>query len=122
MTNQHEWQKSTLGHGETMCKHCFITNREAAVLECLNECDAAPDVERDFADQEIDPEMGCRCLTAEQEKTMAGAYLENAVERIPTQVSEFHLRLELMKWANSKGSAGTRQDKDGVWWIIAPAQ
>lgn len=37
---QHDWQKSTLGHGETMCKRCFITNREAAVLGLLNRCEA----------------------------------------------------------------------------------
>lgn len=29
---EHDWVKSTLGHGETMCRVCFITNREAAVL------------------------------------------------------------------------------------------
>lgn len=37
---QHEWVKSTLGHGESMCRRCFVTNREAAVLGILNECDA----------------------------------------------------------------------------------
>lgn len=41
MTGQHVWVKSTLGHGETMCKHCYITNREAAVLNVLNHCDKA---------------------------------------------------------------------------------
>lgn len=41
MTN-HTWVKSTLGHGEVMCKYCLITNREAAVLGKLNECDKAP--------------------------------------------------------------------------------
>lgn len=40
----HDWIKSTLGHGETMCKHCRITNREAAVLGLLNECDKAPSI------------------------------------------------------------------------------
>lgn len=35
---QHDWIKSTLGHGEVMCRRCFITNREAAVLDRLNEC------------------------------------------------------------------------------------
>jgi hypothetical protein len=34
----HEWQRSTLGHGETMCKHCFGTNRELAVIGDLNHC------------------------------------------------------------------------------------
>jgi hypothetical protein len=35
----HDWIKSTLGHGETMCSRCFITNREAAALGCSNFCD-----------------------------------------------------------------------------------
>jgi hypothetical protein len=37
-TNLHDWVRSTLGHGETMCRRCFITNREAAVLGELNHC------------------------------------------------------------------------------------
>ena len=36
---QHDWIPSTLGHGETMCRRCFVTNREAAVLGIANECD-----------------------------------------------------------------------------------
>lgn len=35
---EHVWIKSELGHGETMCAKCMMTNREAAVLaqhECL---------------------------------------------------------------------------------------
>jgi hypothetical protein len=39
---QHNWVPSTLGHGETMRSRCWITNREAAVLGCMNECDAPP--------------------------------------------------------------------------------
>lgn len=39
---QHDWIKSTLGHGETMCARCFVTNREAAVLGISNECDVPP--------------------------------------------------------------------------------
>jgi len=39
---QHEWVKSTLGHGETMCRRCWITNREAAALGLTNTCDAPP--------------------------------------------------------------------------------
>lgn len=35
---QHEWVKSTLGHGDTMCLKCSITNLEAAVLDRLNIC------------------------------------------------------------------------------------
>lgn len=38
----HDWVKSTLGHGETMCSRCRITNREAAVLGKLNECEPQP--------------------------------------------------------------------------------
>jgi hypothetical protein len=41
---QHDWIKSTLGHGETMCSSCFITNREAAALGKTNECDVPPTV------------------------------------------------------------------------------
>lgn len=32
----HDWIKSSLGHGETMCLACGITNREAAALGELN--------------------------------------------------------------------------------------
>ena len=38
---QHDWVPSTLGHGETMCRRCAITNREAAVLGRI-ECDTPP--------------------------------------------------------------------------------
>lgn len=38
----HDWIKSTLGHGETMCSRCFITNREAAALGQSNACDVPP--------------------------------------------------------------------------------
>lgn len=37
----HEWAKSPLGHGEAMYIRCFITNREAAVLGLLNDCERA---------------------------------------------------------------------------------
>jgi len=36
---QHDWVPSRLGHGETMCRRCFATNREAAVLGMV-ECTA----------------------------------------------------------------------------------
>lgn len=36
---QHDWIKSTLGHGETMCSRCCITNREAVVLGVADACD-----------------------------------------------------------------------------------
>lgn len=35
---QHNWVPSTLGHGETMCSRCWITNREAAAIGQFN-CD-----------------------------------------------------------------------------------
>lgn len=38
----HDWVKSTLGHGEAMCSRCRITNREAAVIGKLNECSVKP--------------------------------------------------------------------------------
>lgn len=38
----HDWVPSTLGHGETMCRRCFVTNREAAALGITNVCDAPP--------------------------------------------------------------------------------
>ena len=38
---QHDWVASILGHGETMCRRCFVTNREAAALGMV-ECDAPP--------------------------------------------------------------------------------
>ena len=32
MQYEHNWVRSTLGHGEFMCTKCYVTNREAAVL------------------------------------------------------------------------------------------
>lgn len=40
-TVSHDWIKSMLGHGETMCRNCFITNREATVLGRSDVCEAA---------------------------------------------------------------------------------
>jgi len=34
--SQHKWEPSRLGHGESMCGKCFITNREAALLGEMN--------------------------------------------------------------------------------------
>lgn len=34
----HKWVASPLGHGNVMCEVCFITDLEASVLRCLNEC------------------------------------------------------------------------------------
>lgn len=38
---QHDWIKSTLGHGNTMCRRCFVTDLEAAAIG-MTECDAPP--------------------------------------------------------------------------------
>jgi hypothetical protein len=38
----HDWIPSTLGHGETMCRRCKITNREAAALGVEDRCSANP--------------------------------------------------------------------------------
>lgn len=39
---QHAWVNSTLGHGDMMCRHCFITNREAEAIGTLELCDYQP--------------------------------------------------------------------------------
>lgn len=36
--NPHDWVPSKLGHGESMCRKCMITNREAAALGRMNTC------------------------------------------------------------------------------------
>lgn len=35
---QHDWIKSTLGHGNTMCRRCWVTDMEAAAIG-MAECD-----------------------------------------------------------------------------------
>lgn len=50
----HDWVPSKLGHGETMCSRCFVTNREAAALGIANICDVpapAPTPSNDNAAQ-----------------------------------------------------------------------
>lgn len=77
---QHDWTASTLGHGEQMCRRCFVTNREAAALGILNECDAPPpkaaNDNREWSQDEIDadaePPMICPvtsqpCMTEQDE-------------------------------------------------------
>lgn len=56
----HRWVKSNLGHGETMCAKCFVTNREAAVLGELNVCPVADKqgAERDTEEQVRSPSSG----------------------------------------------------------------
>jgi hypothetical protein len=36
---QHNWIKSTLGHGNLLCNRCWTTDLEAAALGIMNECD-----------------------------------------------------------------------------------
>lgn len=62
---QHDWIPSTLGHGETMCRRCFVTNREAAAIG-MTECEVPPPQpanenkpEREWTQDEIDEEMFC---------------------------------------------------------------
>ena len=33
---KHDWIKSTLGHGNNMCRRCYITDLEAAAIEARN--------------------------------------------------------------------------------------
>lgn len=59
----HDWIPSTLGHGETMCSRCRVTNREAAALGIANECDVPPpnpvtaNDNRQWTQDEIDQEV-----------------------------------------------------------------
>lgn len=46
---KHEWVKSSLGHGETMCRKCKATNREAAALG-MTECDVPSEPDGDFGE------------------------------------------------------------------------
>lgn len=39
----HTWTISKLGHGETMCVRCFMTNREAAALGMAMKCEPIKD-------------------------------------------------------------------------------
>lgn len=39
---QHDWVPSMLGHGEIMCRRCFGTNRELAVLGEMDHCTVPP--------------------------------------------------------------------------------
>lgn len=82
---RHSWIDSPLGHGESMCSRCFITNREAAALgehEC-NVPQPAPKAanenvkeERAWTQDEIDDDMGqpfvcpvtCQPCTTEEDE------------------------------------------------------
>lgn len=74
----HDWTDSKLGHGEAMCRRCFITNREAAALGCLTSCDVPPNApaaneNRDADDEDhseppmICPVTGTICTTEQDE-------------------------------------------------------
>ena len=77
---QHNWIDSTLGHGESMCSRCFITNREASAIGA-HECDAPPPKPANenstrATEDEIDDDMGlpficpvtCQPCTTEQDE------------------------------------------------------
>lgn len=58
---QHDWVKSNLGHGNQMCRRCFVTDLEAEAIGMV-ECDppppkAANQNERQWTQDEIDEEM-----------------------------------------------------------------
>lgn len=60
---QHDWIKSTLGHGNQMCRRCFVTDLEAAAIG-MTQCDPPPPkaanqnvVERQWTQDEIDSEF-----------------------------------------------------------------
>lgn len=36
---KHDWARSTLGHGELMCRRCCMTNREATALGRFERCE-----------------------------------------------------------------------------------
>lgn len=57
---KHDWIPSTLGHGETMCSRCCVTNREAAVLGIADECDM-PTPPQLAANDEDDHLNDCVC-------------------------------------------------------------
>lgn len=61
---QHDWIKSTLGHGDLMCRRCFVTSLEAAAIG-MTECEPPPPKaanqnapERQWTRDEIDEDMG----------------------------------------------------------------
>jgi ribosomal protein S27E len=51
---KHDWIPSTLGHGETMCSRCFVTNREAEAIGMI-ECDAEGISMNDFDNALLEP-------------------------------------------------------------------
>jgi hypothetical protein len=53
----HNWIKSTLGHGDTMCSRCFMTNREAAALGVSDSCDVLPPTPKSANDNRVTQEF-----------------------------------------------------------------
>jgi hypothetical protein len=45
-TYEHDWVKSMLGHGDTMCRRCFVTNLEATAIN-MTKCSVPPPVATD---------------------------------------------------------------------------
>lgn len=60
----HDWVKSTLGHGETMCSRCKITNREAAVLGVTDICDVEEEPSYGRAEHASKPKHRSRAVEA----------------------------------------------------------
>lgn len=59
---QHDWIKSTLGHGDTMCSRCFITNLEAAALGVSNSCDVPPPSPKASNDNAAQEAIDAACI------------------------------------------------------------
>jgi hypothetical protein len=55
-SNQH------LGHGETMCSRCFITNQEAAALGVSGSCDVTPPSPRAGNDNATQEAIDAACI------------------------------------------------------------
>lgn len=94
----HRWVASTLGHGEAMCADCQITNREAAVMGCMEgPCDdlapqgapAEPDIMTKLG---LDKD-GARVLTIEQSLAMVDHDFLKMMATATTQAEVRHLNL-----------------------------
>lgn len=56
---QHDWIKSTLGHGNAMCRRCFVTDMEAGALGITNSCDVPPPSPAPLNDNAVDQDDHC---------------------------------------------------------------
>lgn len=59
---QHNWTKSTLGHGNLMCRRCFATDLECMALGDIDHCNVLPpaptnDNGRQWTQEEIDDDL-----------------------------------------------------------------